>query len=244
VTPGAGAGRALVAGPYHAREVSDAAGLAACLALRSRTFRQNRMADLDDFDRLSRHVLLADSRNGEALACFRYRILQPDALTSSYTALFYDLSPLRTVHGPLVELGRVAVDARRSTPDLLRLLLAAMTRVVIRGRARLIFGCSSFPGADPLRHAPAIAWARGRAEAPGIRALKPCALPMAAPDPAGMPALLRSYLALGAVVGPDAVADPVLDTLHLFTLLKVAEVPVARARTLRRLVGGGHSPGA
>lgn len=242
--PGAGAGRALVAGPYHACDVSGAAGLAACLALRSRIFRQGGAADHDGFDGLSRHVLITDSRDGAAVACFRHRTLLPDALTTSYAGQFYDLSPLRTLRGPLVELGRVAVDARRSTPDLLRLLFAAMARMAVRARARLIFGCSSFPGADPPRHAPAIAWARGRAEVPEIRALAPCTLPLAAPDPAGVPALLRSYLALGAAVGPDAVADPALDTLHLFTLLNVAEVPAARARTLRRLVGDCLSPGA
>ena len=52
---------------------------------------------------------------------------------------------------------------------------------------------------------------------------------------APMPALLRSYLAMGGWVGDCLVIDRSLDRMHVFTCLPVAAVPVARARALQAL---------
>lgn len=229
-------GRKLAAGAYKARHVLAGADLSCCLDLRRAAFRGGLTSDQDAFDRHSTHVLLTDRRDGQALACFRYRVLAPADLGRCYTGQFYDLSPLATEKGPFVELGRVAVAPGRGDADLLRLLFAALTGVALGARARLIFGCSSFPGADPRRHAAALAWLGAQpGQQVAIRARAAADVPEAAPDPAGVPQLLRSYLGLGARVGAEAVVDRDLDTIHLFTRLALADVPAARARTLRRL---------
>lgn len=227
---------ALAAGAYMARTVWAATEIAGCLDLRRAAFRGGMGTDQDAFDPQSTHVLLTDRRDGQAVACFRYRVLEPADLAGCYTGRFYDLSPLAAEKGPLVELGRVAVAPGRGDADLLRLLFAALTGMAVGARARLIFGCSSFPGADPRRHAAALAWLGAQPGQPvAIRARAAADIPEAAPDPAGVPQLLRSYLGLGARVGAEAVVDRDLDTIHLFTRLALADVPAARARTLRRL---------
>jgi L-ornithine Nalpha-acyltransferase len=46
---------------------------------------------------------------------------------------------------------------------------------------------------------------------------------------------LRSYLSMGARVSDHAVIDRNMNTMHVYTALKIAEIPVGRARMLRTL---------
>ena len=174
-------------------------------------------------------------------------MILPDgtALPASYTASAYDLSPLAGYARPVMEVGRFCAVAG-VTSDVLRLAWGALAGLVDAERVGLLIGCSSFAGADPARHAAALALLgqhhRGPAALiPGVRAAQ--VVPLAGPVPdrraalAGLPPLLRSYLGLGGWVGDHAVIDTVMDTVHVFTALSVDAVPAARARALRALAG-------
>ncbi len=236
----------LTAGPYQAEQVLDAGGLQDSLALRQQIFRGGRGTDRDRFDDLCRHILIRDRRDGRAVAGFRFRMLRADQVASTYTAQFYDLSALSACPGPLAELGRLALEPAHRGPDCQRLVLAALTRLVLAERVRVIFGCTSFPGADASRHAPALAWLNKHH--PALQSV-PSLCPVAAtsadqPDGRGVPSLLRSYLAMGGRVGAEPASDPDLDTLHVFTMLDVAQMPEARARALIRLLRQAARSGA
>lgn len=225
-------------GFYVARQVDDEEGLKACLALRREGFRNGLADDRDRFDDLARHVLMTDQRDGRPVACFRYRVLSVQDLPRSYTAQFYDLAALAGRAGRMADLGRIAVTqgAGRGDPDLSRLLLATLTRMALAERVRLIFGCSSFAGAEVIRHAPALAWLRAHYRLPlAVPARRAAHFPATSADGRDVPPLLRSYLAMGAQVARDPVVDPALDTVHVFTMLEVARIPPPRARSLLRL---------
>ncbi|HQY44110.1 MAG TPA: GNAT family N-acyltransferase [Paracoccaceae bacterium] len=228
----------LYVGPYVASPVEDEDGLKACLALRREVFRKGQAEDRDRFDDFSCHVLLTDWRDDRPVACFRYRVLSARDLSRSYTAQFYDLTALAGQVGQMADLGRIAVTqgAGRGDPDLLRLLLAALTRIALAERVRRIFGCSSFAGADVARHAPALAWLRAHQRLPiAVAAWQAEDRPAALPDGSKVPPLLRSYLAMGAQVADEPVVDHALDTVHVFTALDLALIPQPRARSLVRL---------
>jgi putative hemolysin len=175
-------------------------------------------------------------------------ILLADQIGGSYSAQFYDLTPFSAQPGPMMELGRFCTHPEASNPDVLRLALAAITRLVEGAGVTLMFGCSSFTGADPARHAEALAHL-GRnhlapvGQGPGRRGVACVTLPNLVADPrralAALPPLLRSYLTMGGWVSDHAVIDPDLDTLHVFTAVEVARIPPARARALRALAGVG-----
>lgn len=202
--------------------------------------------DRDRFDDICLHLLVED-RAGRALACCRILSLPNGAaLRESYAALHYDLAPLAGFPAPLAEIGRFCLHPEAQAGDVLRLAWAAITRLVDMRRVEMLFGCSSFPGACPVRHGPALAWlARHHlgpvAQRPGRRrgedmfAYAAALEDDAPPDPGGLPPLLRGYLALGGWVGDMAVLDNDLDTLHVFTALPVAAVPQVRAARLRQL---------
>lgn len=243
----------LIRGQYRARLAETAADVAAAQALRHHSFLARRdlggealaQADADGFDAVCLHVLLEKVGDGTLVGCYRLLPLAHGAqIADSYSAQFYDLGALAGFAGPMLELGRFCLHPLWHDPDILRLAWAAMTRLVDAQGVRLLFGCASFEAADPARHAAALALLRGHRAPPGVAPRrKPGRLAVALPQPVpdadpraawqGLPALLRSYLAMGGWVSDHAVIDPCLDTLHVLTGVEIARIPPARARLLR-----------
>lgn len=247
------AGRLWIAkGRYVARLADGPADLTRALALRSDVFRFRRGLagpDGDRFDAACLHVLVEDAASGDLLCCYRLLPLRSGAdLAQSYAAQFYDLTRLTAFEGAMLELGRFCLHRAHHDPDILRLAWAAMARLVDDLGVALLFGCSSFDGADPAAHAPALALLRDRHLAPEPWQPAPlpgaypfAAAPLAATDLraalAALPPLLRTYLAMGGWVSDHAVPDADLDTLHVFTAVEIARIPPARARALRLIAG-------
>lgn len=232
--------QAFTKGRYRVRLARGGEEVEACQRLRHRAFRGEDGVDADPFDAHCRHVMVEDG--AEVLAtCRVQRIDGLEGLAQSYSGQFYDLNQFLTIGGPFLEIGRfcIAPDARDGA-DVLRLIWAALTRIVDGEGVAVMFGCSSFPGCDPAAHEGALSLLAARHLGPaGVRPdakggevfrLRPWD---GAGTVAGMPPLLRTYLLMGGWVGGDAVIDRDLDTLHVFTAVRIADIPPNRARLLR-----------
>lgn len=214
----------------------EAAGPA--LSLRALLFRGG-ADDADRFDATATALaVVAADRADWAVAACRLTVMRD--LAASYAGQFHDLSPLAALGLPGMEVGRLCARPG-APPDALRALWAGIARQGVQDGVGFLFGVTSLTGCDPARHGGALA-ALARHLHPGlrIRAATPArgAVPIrntGVPDPAAMPAVLRSYLAMGAFVAGDAVPDRDLDTLHVLTVLPVAAIPPARIAALRRL---------
>lgn len=246
--------QSLILGIYQARLTRSDADVAAALALRHLVFRARRglpdtPGDADRFDAACDHVLVTNTRTGGLVGCARVlRFAKGADVGHSYSAQFYDLSGLHLIPDPLIELGRFCLHPDHNDPDILRLAWGLLTRLVDHDHARMIFGCTSFDGADPALHRPALAWLARHHPAP-MPAIAPEQIALAplaadAPDrPPPLPPLLRTYLAMGGWVSDHAVIDRDLNTLHVLTGLDVTAVPPARARALRALAALSHTDG-
>lgn len=239
-------------GRYAVRAAATPGERAAVLALRARAFRAGAEdADAQDADCL--HLMVAPRAGGAPVAACRVLILGSGAdFGRSYAARFYRVAGMAGVTRPMAEIGRFCVAPGVEDPDVIRLLWAALTlRLGGSGQdgagVAWLFGCASFPGADPARHGPALALLGARHALPDpwrVEAAAGTAVPLGTAPPgdedaarAGLPPLLRSYLAMGARVGAEAAIDRDLDTIHVFTLLEVAAIPPARMAALRALAG-------
>lgn len=238
-------------GPYTARLLSGDDDLTEAQALRHLAFRRGAGGagsggagsglDHDSFDIICRHLLVHEAQ-GALVACCRLQDFPAGTdLSASYSAQFYDLSRLSHFAGRKMELGRFCLHPARHDPEILRLTWAALTSIVDAEAITLLFGCSSFAGADPAPHRVALAalhpFVAPPEFAPGPRARERVALPLGGGDRAALPPLLRTYLAMGGWVSDHAVIDRDLDTLHVFTGLPISAVPQPRARALRGIVG-------
>ncbi len=212
--------------------------------LRGQVFRQG-LADVDSFDESCIHVLVEDQTT-ERLACtFRIQPFESGAeISRSYAAQFYELSALKTYPGKLVEMGRFCIDPQYENPDILRAAWGMMTRYVDENNVKMLFGCSSFLGAEADAHLEAFALLKARHLAPRkylpqIKAPKVFRFARLMREPNlraaqhAMPPLLRTYLMMGGWTSDHAVVDRDMDTLHVFTGLEIGAIPAARKRLLR-----------
>lgn len=237
----------MILAPLHSARLSTTPeDLTRALALRLQAFPSPRSSDRDALDDQGAQLLVERSDTGELAACLRLVTFGAGAdLSGSYSARFYDLSPFASAEGPIVEIGRFCQKPGLSDPSILRVAWTALARHVLTTGTRMFIGCSSFRGADPARHGAALAALRARhLFAPELQPLRRtaevfdfAAADLPAPDPRGIPALLRSYLAIGGQVSDHAVIDRELDTLHVFTALDIAAIPPSRARLLTAAAG-------
>ena len=198
-------------------------------ALRAATFRDG-ADDGDAWDATARHLTV--ERDGALAACARLWAQDGTAMAAGYSGQFYDLAPLAARHPRAVEVGRVCLA--RPAPDLPRLLLGALARVVDGAGADLLYGCASARGETPP---PALGALAARAAPWGPRrAAGAEAVALPAPGPGPLPAMLRLYLAFGASVSDHAVVDRDLGTVHVLAMLPMAAIPAARASLLRAML--------
>lgn len=232
---------------FTARFAENACDIQAAQALRAAVFRQGR-ADQDSFDTGCRHVLVEDRLKKRLVCTFRIQPFENGAeISRSYAAQFYELSALKAYQGRLVEMGRFCVDPRYRDPDILRVAWAEMTRYVDEHNVKMLFGCSSFHGAEAEAHFEAFALLKARhlgprKYLPKIKAPKVFRFARLGRKPdlraahSSMPPLLRTYLLMGGWTSDHAVVDRDLDTLHVFTGLEIGAIPATRKRLLRALV--------
>lgn len=244
-------------GRYAARLAETPEDLDRAQSLRHLAFRAARGLggdagrDHDAFDADCHHVLVEEVRSGTLVCCFRLMPLEGGAdIGRSYSAQYYDLSRLAGYTGRMVEMGRFCIHPDWHDPDILRVAWGAMTCIVDETGVEMLFGCSSFDGAEAEAHHDALAMLREghlapRRWLPRVKARDVFrfarALKGRAPDRKRamltMPPLLRTYLLMGGWVSDHAVVDRDLNTIHVFTGLEIRSIPPARARLLRGVAG-------
>lgn len=250
---------ALLRGRFRARFAETDEDVARAQSLRYLSFIASRglgapdplARETDAFDATCQHVLVEETRSGALVCCFRMMPLARGSdIGGSYSAQYYDLAPLADFEGKMVEMGRFCIHPDWRDPDILRVAWGAMTRYVDATGVEMLFGCSSFDGAEAAAHFDALAMLKDahlapkrwlpRVKAPNVfRFAK--ALRRFRPDTrramAGMPPLLRTYLLMGGWVSDHAVLDRDLNTMHVFTAVDIRAIPPARARALRSVAG-------
>jgi putative hemolysin len=235
-------------GSYDVRQAAGPAEVERAQVLRATCFGLSNPRDYDAFDDRCIHFLIEDRATGTLVCCFRLLALKACELPQSYAAQFYELSALEGYDGLMMELGRFCVHPDWRDPDIVRLAWAAMTDFVDSNGVQMLFGCSSFAGADRAAHLDAFAMLKARHLAPTRwlpRVKAPDVFRFAArlrrkPDVKkailAMPPLLRTYLMMGGWVSDHAVVDLQMNTMHVFTALEIGAIPDSRKRLLRALV--------
>jgi L-ornithine Nalpha-acyltransferase len=237
------------AGDLEVRLAETSREIIAAQALRYRVFFEEGGAAPDEASRLARrdicpfdevcdHVLAVDSRTGEVVGA--YRLLRrevADLRFGFYSSAEFEVGALIARHPGLnfMELGRSCVAEGYRARRTLETLWRGVWAYALAHRIDVMFGCASFPGADPRAHAAALAALASQCAAepewrvaPSPRA-RAVAAPTVAPDGLkdalrGLPPLVKGYLRLGARFGTEAVVDEAFGATDVFVVLRVADI--------------------
>jgi len=113
--------------------------------------------DSDEFDEYCDHLLVIDrsaARKNPVVGTYRLlRRSRAMEIGRFYSEGEFDMSPILKIRGELLELGRSCVHAHYRNRSTMQLLWRGIGAYVRHYDIKLLFGCASFPGADPEEHA-------------------------------------------------------------------------------------------
>jgi putative hemolysin len=236
------------AGNLIARLARSPAEIDAAQALRYRVFFEEmdavpfeenivRKRDFDRFDEFCDHLLVInrDRTDVQEGVVGTYRLLRRSVARHHggfYSADEYDIAPILTLDGEIMELGRSCVDPESRTRHTMQLLWQAIAAYVNKFEIQMMFGCASLPGSDPSAQRLALAYLHHFHAAP--KSFRPRALTERYVDMnclpknqidtrkalAALPPLIKGYLRLGGFIGDGAVIDPQFNTTDVCVMVK------------------------
>jgi L-ornithine Nalpha-acyltransferase len=194
--------------------------------------------DFDRFDAYCDHLIVLDhetgTTGGEVIGT--YRLLRQSTAESNggfYTSTEFDIGPLLSAPGEIMEVGRACVaPAFRNRPTM-QLLWRGIASYVVEHNVKILFGCGSLPGTDPSALARPLSYLHYNHLAPPsirARALPDRYVPTNILPPrevdaeaalaelearatlSALPPLIKGYLRLGGYIGDGAVIDPEFQT--------------------------------
>ncbi len=238
----------LRAGPLGLRIATTPDELDAVQALRFRVFYDEMGAepdaaaaasrrDVDAFDAVADHLVVIDHAvsDGPEGVVGTYRMMQREGAAivgRFYSAAEYDIAPLLSFPGRVLELGRSCVDVRYRGRAVMQLLWRGIAAYIFTNEVDLMFGCASLGGTDPDAIAAELTYLYHNHLAPP--ALRPRAvesryvdmrrLPPEQVDGrrvlTTLPPLVKGYLRLGGMVGDGAVIDDQFNTTDIAIVVK------------------------
>ncbi len=197
---------------------------------------QNKL-DVDDFDSVCDHLLVVERQDGGDgyKVVGTYRLLHREMMEkigNFYTDGEFDISPIKKYPGAILEVGRSCVHGDFRNRSVMQLLWRGIGAYVTKFNISLLFGCASFNGTDPKKHAMALSYLHHFHLAPeeicpralDSRYVEMNLMPKEAIDVketfSSLPPLIKGYLRLGGYIGAGAVIDHEYNTTDVSIVVK------------------------
>lgn len=234
------AAQPILAGNLEVRLASSAEDLDASQALRYHVFVEEMGAhpsdadkakkrDTDPYDAVCDPLLVVEHQpDGRQKVVGCYRLLRREPMQQVgqfYTATEFDITPMLTHEGGILELGRSCVHADYRNRAVIQLLWRGITAYVEKHHIDYMFGCGSLHSSDIEQHKETLSCLHHYYLAPEklrIRALPDLYQRMDwiakddLPNPkrifATLPPLIKGYMRLGGFIGDGAVIDKEYNT--------------------------------
>lgn len=251
----------MVAGRLEVRLAKTDAEIAAAQRLRYEVFYEELSAkasqevsaerrDFDRFDPFCDHLIVLDHTSAPARVVGVYRLLRRDMAArvgQFYTQDEFNIRKLLRGGRQVLELGRSCVHPEFRNAGVMNLMWRALAHYIVMHDVKILFGCASFPGADPEKHSLALSYLHNSHLAPNQ--IRPRALRKRYINMNGiradlidekeaqlaLPPLLRGYLRLGGVIGDGAVIDEQFDTLDVCIVVRTDQLAEDYARRYQRM---------
>jgi L-ornithine Nalpha-acyltransferase len=239
-------------GPLTVRLARNTAEVEVAQRLRHRVFFQSNgdqsgctdLLDADRFDPYCDHLLVIDEARGGPVnqrIVGTYRLLREERANAAggyYSEKSFDVRALVSRHPArrFLELGRSCVLPEYRSKRTVELLWQGIWAYCQKHSIDVMFGCASFPGTVPARHALALSFLHHRLQAKDdwqVRAIADTRAPtdLMPVEAVGlrealsaMPPLIKGYVRLGAKFGDGAVIDHEFGTTDVLVVLRTEEI--------------------
>jgi putative hemolysin len=238
-------------GPLEVRLAVSTAEVRAAQELRYRVFFEEMGArptgaaatlkrDFDLLDSVADHLVVVDpAKSGKEAIVGTYRLIQRKAamrVGGFYTAGEFDISPLLTYPGKILELGRSCVAPAYRNRAAMQLLWQGIATYAADQEIDLLFGCASLPGIIPDAFARGLSYLHHfHLAPPELRARALAAnrveMNLIAKDQlnarealAELPPLIKGYLRVGGVIGEGGAMDAEFGTIDVCLMVPLAKV--------------------
>lgn len=187
--------------------------------------------DIDEFDDYCQHLLVRDAKTAQVVGCTRILTDENAArLGRFYSADEFDLGPIPSLDGRLLEVGRTCISPEFRQGSAIAVLWSGLAGFIQLHGFDYLFGCASVPlGEQDIQAAAIMNRLRRQAMAPENLRVVP-RVPLRTtqvPDDildAPLPALLRAYVRLGAKVCGEPCRDPDFEVADVLMLLDIDEL--------------------
>ena len=194
--------------------------------------------DVDEFDAVCDHLLVVERPEGSRdnyKVVGTYRLLRREMMKEIgrfYTDSEFDISRIKEYSGAILEVGRSCVHADFRNRAVMQLLWRGIGAYVTKFNISLLFGCASFHGTDPKKHAMALSYLHHFHLAPeeicpralDSRYVEMNRMPKEEVDVkesfSNLPPLIKGYLRLGGYIGAGAVIDHDYNTTDVSIVVK------------------------
>ena len=219
--------------------------------------------DFDRYDQFCDHLIVLDHGGPVANRVVGvYRLLRRDVAAKAgqfYTQDEFRIRKLLRGGRQVLELGRSCVHKDFRSAGVMNLMWRALAHYIAMHDVKIMFGCASFLGADPQKHALALSYLHKmhlappqlRPKAIRKRYVRMDLLPDSEIDEKeaqnALPPLLRGYLRLGAMIGDGAVIDEQFDTVDVCVVVRTDQLAAdyaKRYQSARERTGAGDAVGA
>lgn len=199
--------------------------------------------DADCFDAHCDHLLVCDQTiegapERQIIGACRLLRQERAGQTGFCSQSEFDVEALAARHSQrrFLELGRSCVLPQFRSTRTAELLWQGIWAYCRMHAIDVMFGCASFPGTVPARHALALSFLYHHARAAGAWAVEPVSklavlsdlVPAESvslrPALAAMPPLVKGYLRLGAKFSGSAVVDPQFRTTDVLVILRTEDI--------------------
>lgn len=203
----------------------------------------DRRLETDRFDAFADHLVLRDLRTPDPdtdgiVGVYRLMTAEHAAAAGQfYSAGEFDLSPLHDSGRKLLELGRSCLHPDHRGGVALRSLWQGLAEYVVVNEIDILFGTASFHGTDMERLLNPVSHLHASCLAPSeLRVTSKMPQDMALLPPAQIdrkaamrdtPALIKSYLKLGGMIGQGVFVDHAFNTTDLCLILDAARLDPA-----------------
>jgi len=192
--------------------------------------------DQDQYDPFCEHLLVRNTATGEVVGT--YRILGGDRSLQAggfYSETEFDLTRITHMRSHIMEMGRACVHPDYRSGATITLLWAGLADFILRNNVQYLLGCASVPMHDGGQYAAAVfrRLERDRMGPAEWRVFPKCRLPLeklTGEDSADIPALIKAYLRIGAVVCGEPAWDPDFHTADLLLMLPTSKIDHRYAR--------------